>query len=127
MCTSQEVASQDITVEELVSDMCGTRSVSPLSPADDVTEETGQRDQCRMGQAALQVDEPASALKPSSTQRKRKRTENFDEELLNHLQKTMTENESFGISVGLTLDRLARPVAAKCKARLMEVIAEFDI
>ncbi|KAH6932022.1 hypothetical protein HPB50_002516 [Hyalomma asiaticum] len=27
VCTSQEVASQDITVEELVSDMCGTRSV----------------------------------------------------------------------------------------------------
>ncbi|KAL1470155.1 hypothetical protein MTO96_040618 [Rhipicephalus appendiculatus] len=76
VCSSQEVASQDITVEELVSGMCGTGTVSPLSPADDVEEEIGQPDQRCNGQAALQIDEP-TAVKPSISQKKRKKNSEF--------------------------------------------------
>ncbi|KAL1466587.1 hypothetical protein MTO96_042624 [Rhipicephalus appendiculatus] len=66
VCASQEeVGSQDTKVEELVNSVCGTRCVSPLSPADDVEEvETCQPEQRCNGQAALQVDEPTSVLKP---------------------------------------------------------------
>lgn len=38
----------------------------------------------------------------------------------------MSENEAFGLSIGLMLDRLPKQRASKCKAKIMEVIAEFD-
>ncbi|XP_042148632.1 uncharacterized protein LOC120840686 [Ixodes scapularis] len=48
------------------------------------------------------------------------------EQLLYQLDKKMTENEAFGMSIGMSLDRLFRPDAAKCKAQIMDIIAEYD-
>ncbi|KAL1470117.1 hypothetical protein MTO96_040653, partial [Rhipicephalus appendiculatus] len=64
VCASQEeVGSQDTKVEELVNSVCGTRCVSPLSPADDVEEvETCQPEQRCDGQAALQVSNAQTIL-----------------------------------------------------------------
>ncbi|XP_049516976.1 uncharacterized protein LOC125942755 [Dermacentor silvarum] len=127
---SQEGAtSQDSTAEELLNTMCGTASVSPLPSEDSFDQEqAGQADQYSVELVSLQADRRTCVgTVPSSVPKKRKKNDDFDQQLLSHLKEKMTENEAFGLSIGLTLDRLAKQVAAKCKARLMEVIAEFDI
>ncbi|XP_049518749.1 transcription factor Adf-1-like [Dermacentor silvarum] len=127
---SQEGAtSQDSTAEELLNTMCGTASVSPLPSEDSFDQEqAGQADQYSVEPVSLQADRRTCVgTVPSSVPKKRKKNDDFDQQLLSHLKEKMTENEAFGLSIGLTLDRLAKQVAAKCKARLMEVIAEFDI
>ncbi|KAH7953186.1 hypothetical protein HPB49_005842 [Dermacentor silvarum] len=128
---SQEGAiSQDNTAEELLNTMCGTASVSPLPSEDSFDQEqAGQADQYSVEQASLQADRRTSVgTVPSSVQKKRKKNDDFGQQLLKPpKEKNMTENVAFGLSIGLTLDRLAKQVAAKCKARLMAVIAEFDI
>ncbi|KAH7959156.1 hypothetical protein HPB49_009047 [Dermacentor silvarum] len=126
--SQEEATSQDSTVEELLNTMCGTASVSPLPSEDSFDQEqAGQADQYSVELASLQADRRTYVgTVPSSVQKKRKKNDDFDQQPLSHLREKMTENEAFGLSIALTLDRLAKQVAAKCKARLMEVIAEFD-
>ncbi|KAH7941299.1 hypothetical protein HPB49_011909 [Dermacentor silvarum] len=123
---SQEGAtSQDSTAEELLNTMCGTASVSPLPSEDSFDQEqAGQADQYSVELVSLQADRRTCVgTVPSTVQKKRKKNDDFDQQLLSHLKEKMTENEAFGLSIGLRLDRLAKQVAAKCKARLMEETA----
>lgn len=59
-------------------------------------------------------------------QKKRKKMETFEEQLLGKLEKKMTENEAFGLSVGLSLDQMPRKMASKCKARIIQLIADME-
>ncbi|KAH7937435.1 hypothetical protein HPB49_012229 [Dermacentor silvarum] len=47
----------------------------------------------------------------------------FEQQLLSQLGKQMTENEAFAQSIAMSLDRMARGVASRCKARIMALIA----
>ncbi|XP_064487708.1 transcription factor Adf-1-like [Ornithodoros turicata] len=63
-----------------------------------------------------------------SRQQKKRRsnTEAFEEQLLCRLDKKISENEAFGLSVGMSLDRLPTRQASQCKAKIMALIAEYD-
>lgn len=50
----------------------------------------------------------------------------LDQEIVSLLDKKMTENEAFGLSVGMTLDMWPKQKAAACKAKIMEIIAELE-
>ncbi|XP_049271411.1 uncharacterized protein LOC125758367 [Rhipicephalus sanguineus] len=58
--------------------------------------------------------------------KKGKKNDNFEEQLLCRLDGKMSENEAFGISIGLSLDNMPRKVALKCKARIMTLLAEME-
>ncbi|XP_040071174.1 uncharacterized protein LOC120843806 [Ixodes scapularis] len=88
-------------------------------------------EQMEVGQSQLNNDGDEPALRAttgvsSGAPKKRKKSGEFEQQLLYQLDKKMTKNEAFGMSIGMSLDRLFRPDAAKCKARIMDIIAEYD-
>ncbi|KAH7966273.1 hypothetical protein HPB49_014974 [Dermacentor silvarum] len=56
----------------------------------------------------------------------KKKTDSFEDQLLGKLDRQMTENEAFGLSIGMSLDRMPRKVASKGKSRIMQIIAELE-
>ncbi|XP_064469002.1 transcription factor Adf-1-like [Ornithodoros turicata] len=64
---------------------------------------------------------------PENRVNKRKKSDTFEQDLLKHLDKRMSENEAFALSVGMTLDRLSKPTAAECKAKMMLLLSEYDL
>ncbi|XP_064469717.1 uncharacterized protein LOC135384447 [Ornithodoros turicata] len=70
---------------------------------------------------------PATGQLPENRVNKRKKSDTFEQDLLKHLDKRMSENEAFALSVGLTLDRLSKPTAAECKAKMMLLLSEYDL
>ncbi|KAH7974590.1 hypothetical protein HPB49_017194 [Dermacentor silvarum] len=63
---------------------------------------------------------------PSKRPKKSQSCDYFEQQLLSQLGKQMTENEAFAQSIAMSLDRMPRAVASRCKARIMALIAEFD-
>lgn len=61
-----------------------------------------------------------------SKKESKKKTDSFEGQLLRQLEKKMSENEMFGLSVGLGLDKMPRKMASKCKEKIMQVIAELE-
>nr|XP_050033546.2 uncharacterized protein LOC126530275 [Dermacentor andersoni] len=77
---------------------------------------------------------PALAERPSvagkheaaAKHKKVKKNDHFEEQLLSRLDSQMSENEAFGVSIGLSLDKMPRKVALKCKAQIMALIAQME-
>lgn len=57
---------------------------------------------------------------------KRKNNDSFEVKLFSKRDKRMTENEAFGLSVGMALDRWSVQQASLCKLKIMEIIVGFD-
>lgn len=70
-------------------------------------------------------DRPAGSATVYSN-KKRKSLDDFEQELLHQLEWKMSENEAFGFSIGKPLDRWQPPKAMRCKAKILEVLAEFE-
>lgn len=62
---------------------------------------------------------------PLKPKKKKTKTDSFEDQLLRQLEKKMSENEAFGLSVGLSLDKMPRKMALKCKVRIMQLIADL--
>ncbi|XP_037578993.2 transcription factor Adf-1-like [Dermacentor silvarum] len=117
-------------VEDIVNAMTG--KISPpsefstypaaASPNDQVSTQDTTRDSQQ-----LQTTYNTQQNSQGRTQSTRKRKgDALDEQIVSLLDKKMTENEAFGLSVGMTLDRWPKQKAATCKAKIMQVIAELD-
>lgn len=63
---------------------------------------------------------------PPKPEKKTRKKDSFEDQLLGQLEKKMFENETFGLSVGLSLDKMPRKMASKCKVKIMQLIAELE-
>lgn len=77
------------------------------------------------GEPACQGDRTAGEP-PSKRAKKSQSCDYFEQQLLSHLGKQATENEAFAQSIAMSLERMPRAAASRCKARIMALIAEFD-
>lgn len=50
----------------------------------------------------------------------------LDQQIVSLLDRKMTENEAFGLSVGMTIDRWPKQKTAACKAQIMKIITELE-
>ncbi|XP_077483711.1 uncharacterized protein LOC144093855 [Amblyomma americanum] len=112
------------TVEDI---LMTTQSSRPSSPMADSFLDAA----LRAGASTPLLPSPLTPPVPTTAARKhlktkQKKTDAFEEELLGQLQKKMSEDEAFGLSVGLSLDRMSRKMASKCKAKIMQVISECE-
>ncbi|XP_070395799.1 transcription factor Adf-1-like [Dermacentor albipictus] len=113
----------DTTTEAIFTSIQRGTSSPTGSSFDNEQISTGHTDLHDEDEAAMEATKEPS----KNTSKKRKANDEFEQQLLTHLQQKMTENEAFGLSIGMTLERMTRQAAARCKVRIMEIIAEFDV
>ncbi|XP_075538615.1 uncharacterized protein LOC142573010 [Dermacentor variabilis] len=78
-------------------------------------------------QQLVLVNLPVTVSKPPSKPSKKGRScDYFEEQLLSQLGKHATENEAFGQSIAMSLDRMPTRIASRFKVKIMELLAEFD-
>lgn len=77
------------------------------------------------GDAAMGF-QPTSCEAPPKVAKRGRKSEIFEDKLLGQLKQKTTENEAFGMSIGLSLDRMPKNKAAKCKAQMMGLLADFE-
>nr|XP_054922030.1 uncharacterized protein LOC129382288 [Dermacentor andersoni] len=109
------------TAEEIFNAIQGNSSApSPIANADD-----SEPAAASPGQPASQEDFTVSEP-PSKRSKKGRSCDYFEEQLLSQLGKHATENEAFGQSIAMSLDRMPTRIASRFKVKIMELLAEFD-
>ncbi|XP_075559730.1 uncharacterized protein LOC142591284 isoform X2 [Dermacentor variabilis] len=109
------------TAEEIFNAIQGNSSApSPIANADDLEPAAASP-----GQPAAQEDFAVSEP-PSKRSKKGRSCDYFEEQLLSQLGKHTTENEAFGQSIAMSLDRMPTRIASRFKVKIMELLAEFD-
>ncbi|XP_065311990.1 transcription factor Adf-1-like [Dermacentor albipictus] len=110
------------TAEAIFNTMQGEMTTPPPARSNDITPEAPAETHW---EAACQEDRTVGEP-PSKRSKKSQSCDYIEQQLLSQLGKQITENEAFAQSVAMSLDRMPRAVASRCKARIMGLIAEFD-